>query len=100
MRAFGDLKKWELITLGAAAVAAITLRILDENGVISLPRTFVIVFLMVFAGAFFLRRPAILLVDLIRTRSVDKDKRSAALIDVFFAIIAEGVFVYLLLNYQ
>lgn len=99
MRAFGDLKKWELITLGAAAAAAITLRILEENGVISLPRTFVIVFLMVFAALFFLRRPAILLVDLTRTGSVDKDKRSAALIDVFFAVIAEGVLIYLL-NYQ
>lgn len=96
MRAFGDLKKWELITLGAAAAAAITLRILEENGVISLPRTFVIVFLMVLAGAFFLRRPVMLLADLIGKRSVDKDKRSAALIDVFFALVAEGVLVYLL----
>ena len=89
MRAFGDLKKWERITLGAAAAAA--------NGVISLPRTFVIVFLMVFAALFFLRRPAILLVDFIEKRSVDKDKRSAALIDVFFAVIAEGVLIYLLI---
>lgn len=97
MRAFGDLKKWELITLGAAAAAAITLRILEENGVISLPRTFVIIFLMVFAALFFLRRPAMLLVDFIGKRSVDKDKRSAALIDVFFAVIAEGVLIYLLI---
>lgn len=96
---FGNIKKWELITLGAAAAAAITLRILSENGVISLPRTFVIVFLMAFAALFFLRRPAILLVELIGKRSIDKDKRSAALIDVFFALIAEGVLIYLL-NYQ
>lgn len=93
---FGGLKKWELWTLGAAAAAAITLRILEENGVISLPRTFVIVFLMVLAGAFFLRLPVMLLADLIRARSVDKDKRITALIDVFFALIAEGVLIYLL----
>lgn len=97
MRAFGDLKKWELITLGAAAAAAITLRILEENGVISLPRAFVIIFLMAFAGVFFLRRPAILLVDFIGKRTIDKDKRSAALIDVFFALVAEGVLIYLLI---
>lgn len=97
MRAFGGLKKWELITLGAAAAAAITLRVLQENGVISLPRTFVIIFLMVFAALFFLRRPAMLLVDFIGKKAVDKDKRSAALIDVFFALIAEGVLVYLLI---
>lgn len=96
---FGNIKKWELITLGAAAAAAITLRILEENGVISLPRAFVIIFLMAFAGVFFLRRPVILLVDLIGKRTIDKDKRSAALIDVFFALIAEGVLIYLL-NYQ
>lgn len=96
---FGNIKKWELITLGAAAAAAITLRILEENGVISLPRASVIIFLMAFAGVFFLRRPVILLVDLIGKRTIDKDKRSAALIDVFFALIAEGVLIYLL-NYQ
>lgn len=96
---FGNIKKWELITLGAAAAAAITLRILEENGVISLPRAFVIIFLMAFAGVFFLRRPVILLVDLIGKRTIDKDKRSAALIDVFFALVAEGVLIYLL-NFQ
>lgn len=96
---FGNIKKWELITLGAAAAAAITLRILEENGVISLPRAFVIIFLMAFAGVFFLRRPVTLLVDLIGKRTIDKDKRSAALIDIFFALVAEGVLIYLL-NYQ
>lgn len=96
---FGNIKKWELITLGAAAAAAITLRVLEENGVLALPRGAVLIFLMAFVGVFFLRRPAILLVDLIRTKSVDKDKRSTALVDLFFALIAEGVLVYLLLNF-
>lgn len=96
---FGNIKKWELITLGAAAAAAITLRILEENGVLALPRGAVIIFLMAFAGVFFLRRPAMLLVDLIGKRTIDKDKRSTAFIDIFFALIAEGVLVYLLLNF-
>lgn len=95
---FGGLKKWELIALGAAAAAAITLRILQENGVISLPRTFVVIFLMVFAALFFLRRPAAIAVEYFKTHKLDKDKRSTAAIDVVFALIAEGVLAWLLLS--
>ena len=97
---FGGIKKWELITLGAAAAVAIALRVLEENGVLSVPRTPAIIVLMVFVGVFVLRRPAMLLVDLIRKRSVDKDKRSTAIVDIFFALIAEGVLLYLLLIFR
>lgn len=96
---FGNIKKWELITLGAAAAAAVTLRILEENGVLTLPHTPVLIALMVFVGVFFLRRPAMYAFEYFRTKTVDKDKRSTALVDIAFALIAEGVLVYLLLNF-
>ena len=96
---FGNLKKWELITLGAAAAIAVTLRILEENGVLTLPHNVVLIVLMVFVGVFFLRRPAAYAFGYIRTKTVDNDKRSTALIDLAFALIAEGVLVYLLLNF-
>ena len=96
---FGNIKKWELITLGAAAAVAVTLRILEENGVLSLPHTLVIIALMVFVGVFFLRRPAMYAAGYLKTKTVDKDKLSTAVIDIVFALIAEGVLVYLLLNF-
>lgn len=96
---FGNLKKWELITLGAAATVALTLRIFEENGVLNLPHTPVIIALMVFVGVFFLRRPIMYAAGYIKTKTVDKDKRATALIDIAFAVIAEGVLLYLLLNF-
>lgn len=96
---FGNLKKWELITLGAAAAVAITLRILAENGVLSLPYNIVIIVLMAFVGVFFLRRPVMYAIGYIKTKSLDKDKQSTIFIDIAFALIAEGVLVYLLLNF-
>ena len=96
---FGNIKKWELITLGAAAAIALTFRILEENGVLTLPRTLVIIVLMVFVGVFFLRRPVMLTVDRIKKKDIDKDKLSTAVIDIVFALIAEGVLLYLLLNF-
>lgn len=97
---FGNLKKWELISLGAAAAVAIVLRILEENGVLSLPRTFVIIFFMVFVGVFFLRRPAAALFEFVKTKSTDKEQLSTVAVDIFFAVIAEGILLYLLLNYE
>lgn len=97
---FGNIKKWEFITLGAAAAAAVTLRILEENGVLSVPRTPTIIVLMAFVGVFFLRRPAVILVDFIKTKAFDKDKRSTVVIDIVFALIAEGVLLYLLMNFR
>lgn len=94
---FGNIKKWELIALGAAAAAAVALRVLEETGVLNIPRTAVLIFLMVFAAVFFLRRPALLAVDLIKKRKVDKDKLSGAAVDIVFALIAEGVFTAVLL---
>lgn len=96
---FGNIKKWELITLGAAAAAAVTLRILEENGVLSLPHTPVIIALMVFVGVFFLRRPVMYAAGYLKTKSIDKDKQSTAVIDIVFALIAEGVLIYLLFNF-
>lgn len=96
---FGNLKKWELITLGAAAAIAVTLRILEENGVLSLPHNIVLIVLMVFVGVFFLRRPVMYAIGFFRTKAIDKDKRSTALIDLAFALVAEGVLLYLLLNF-
>lgn len=95
---FGNLKRWELIVLCAAAAAAITLRVLEENGVVSVPRVPVIVFLMVFVAVFFLRRPAAIAVDYVRTKKLDRDKRSTVVIDIIFAVIAEGVLVWLLVS--
>ena len=96
---FGNIKKWELITLGAAAAIAVTFRILEENGVLTLPRTPVLIVLMVFVGVFFLRRPVMYAIGYVRTKTVEKDKRSTALIDIAFALIAEGVLLYMLLNF-
>ena len=96
---FGNIKKWELITLGAAAAIALTFRILEENGVLTLPHNIVLIVLMVFVGVFFLRRPVMYAVGYFKTKTVDKDKLSTALIDIAFALIAEGVLVYLLLNF-
>lgn len=96
---FGNLKKWELITLGAAAAIAVTFRILEENGVLTLPHTPVLIVLMVFVGVFFLRRPVMYAFGYLKTKTFDKDKLSTAVIDVVFALIAEGVLVYLLLNF-
>ena len=96
---FGNIKKWELITLGAAAAIAVTLRILEENGVLTLPHTPVIIALMVFVGLFFLRRPVMYAFGYIKTKVFDKDKLSTAIIDIVFAFIAEGVLMYLLLNF-
>ncbi|MDE6727100.1 MAG: hypothetical protein K2J80_04050, partial [Oscillospiraceae bacterium] len=73
---FGNIKKWELIALGAAAAVAVALRILEENGILNIPQTAVLIFLMVFAAVFFLRRPALLAVDLVKKRPVDKDRLS------------------------
>lgn len=95
---FGNIKKWELITLGIAAVAAIALRVLEENGVLSVPRAPAIIALMIFVGVFFLRRPAVFAVEYFKTKSLDKDKRSTLAIDIFFALIAEGVLTWLLLS--
>lgn len=95
---FGNIKKWELITLGVAAAAAVVLRILEENGILSVPRIPAILFLMLFVAVFFLRRPAAIAVEYVRTKKLDKDKRSTAVIDVVFALIAEGVLVWLLLS--
>lgn len=95
---FGNIKKWELITLGAAAAAAIALRVLEENGVLSVPRVPAIIALMIFVGVFFLRRPAALAFEFIKTKKLDKDKRSTLVIDVVFALIAEGVLVWLLVS--
>ena len=96
---FGNIKKWELITLGAAAAIALTFRILEENGVLTLPRAPVIITLMVFVGVFFLRRPAVYAFEFFKTKTVNKDKQSTAVIDIIFALIAEGVLLYLLLNF-
>lgn len=95
---FGNLKRWELITLCAAAAAAIALRVLEENGILSVPRTPAIIALMVFVGVFFLRRPAAIAIEYARTKKLDPDKRSTLAIDVVFALIAEGVLVWLLLS--
>ncbi len=95
---FGNIKKWELITLGAAAIIAVALRVLEENGVLSVPRAPAIIALMIFVGVFFLRRPAALAFEFIKTKKLDKDKRATILIDVVFALIAEGVLVWLLLS--
>ena len=95
---FAGLKRWEIITLCAAAAAAVILRVLEENGVLSVPRMPAIVCLMVFVAVFFLRRPAAIAVEYVRTKKLDKDKRSTAVIDVVFALIAEGVLVWLLLS--
>lgn len=95
---FGNIKRWELITLGAAAAAAIALRVLEENGVLSVPRVPAIIALMVFVGVFFLRRPAAIAVEYARTKKLDPDKRSTFVIDVVFALIAEGVLVWLLVS--
>lgn len=95
---FGNLKKWEIIALSAVAAAAVVLRILEENGVLSVPRIPAIIFLMVFVGAFFLRRPAAISAEYFRTKKIDRDKRSTAVIDIVFALIAEGVLLYLLMN--
>lgn len=94
---FGSLKRWELIALGIAALAAVVLRVLEETGTLILPREPVIVFLMVFAAVLFLRRPAVLLAGLARKKSPDKETLVTAGIDVFFALVAEGVLIYLLL---
>lgn len=96
---FGNIKKWELITLGAAAAAAVVLRVLEENGVLSLPHGAVIIFLMIFAALFFLRRPAALLFQFVKTKNADRDLVSTAAVDIVFAVIAEGVLIYLL-NFQ
>ena len=93
---FGNIKKWELITLGAAAAIAITLRILEENGVLALPHNVVLIVLMVFVGVFFLRRPVMYAFEFMKTKNVSKDKQSTAVIDIVFALIAEGVLIYLL----
>jgi len=95
---FGNIKKWELIALGAAAAAAVVFRVLEETGALVLPRTPVIVFIMALAAVFFLRRPVMLLVRLARKSSPDKEALTAAGVDVLFALIAEGVLLYLLLN--
>ncbi len=95
---FGNIKKWELITLGAAAIIAVALRVLEENGVLSVPRAPAIIALMIFVGAVILRRPAALAFEFIKTKKLDKDKRATILIDVVFALIAEGVLVWLLLS--
>lgn len=95
---FGNLKRWEIIVLGIAAAAAVVLRVLEENGVLSVPRIPAIIFLMVFVAVFFLRRPAAIAVEYARTKKFDKDKRSTVAIDVAFALIAEGVLVWLLLS--
>lgn len=96
---FGNLKRWELIALcAAAAAAAVVLRILEENGVLSVPRIPAIIFVMVFVAVFFLRRPAAILVEYFKTHNLDKDKRSTLMIDVVFAIVAEGVPAWLLLS--
>lgn len=95
---FGNLKKWEIIALAVVAAAAVVLRILEENGVLSVPRIPAIIFLMVLVGAFFLRRPAAITVEYFRTKKIDRDKRSTVVIDVVFALIAEGVLVWLLLS--
>lgn len=95
---FGNLKRWEIVSLAVVAAAAVVMRILEENGVLSVPRIPAIIFLMVFVGAFFLRRPAMITVEYLRTKKNDKDKRSTAAIDIAFALIAEGVLVYLLIN--
>lgn len=94
---FGNIKRWELITLGAAAVAAVALRVLEENGVLSVPRAPVIIALMIFVGVFFLRRPAAIALEYLRTKKLDTDKRSTIVIDIAFALIAEGVLSFLLI---
>lgn len=95
---FGNLKRWEIITLCAAAAAAITLRVLEENGVLSVPRVPAIIALMIFVGVFFLRRPVAIAVEYARTKKLDPDKRSTLAIDVVFALIAEGVLTWLLVS--
>lgn len=95
---FGNIKKWELIMLGAAAAAAIVLRILEENGVLSVPRVPAIIALMAFVGVFFLRRSVAIAIEYARTKKLDPDKHSTLAIDVVFALIAEGVLVWLLVS--
>lgn len=95
---FGNLKRWELITLCAAAAAALVLRVLEENGILSVPRKPAIIALMVFVGVFFLRRPAVFAVEYFKTKTLDKDKRATLAIDIIFALIAEGVLVWLLMS--
>lgn len=95
---FGNIKRWELIALGAAAAAAVALRVLEENGVLSVPRAPAIIALMVLVGVFFLRRPAAIAAEYLRTKKLDTDKRSTVVIDVVFAVIAEGVLSFLLIT--
>lgn len=94
---FGNLKKWELITLGAALAVAVVFRVLEETGTLTLPRGIVIVIIMVLAAVLFLRKPVALLFGRIRGKKPDKQALSAAVADVIFALIAEGVLVYLLI---
>ena len=94
---FGNIKKWELISLGVIAAAAVVFRVLEETGTFTLPRVPVIIFLMVLAAVMFLRRPALLLLELARKKNADREKLMTAGIDALFAVIAEGVLLYLLL---
>ena len=53
---------------------------------------------MVFVGVFFLRRPAAIAVEFFKTKTLDTDKRSTVAVDIVFALIAEGVLVWLLVS--
>lgn len=94
---FGNIKKWELVSLGVVAAAAVVFRVLEWAGIFALPRVPAIIFLMAFAAFLFLRSPILLLAELARKKTADKEKLAAAGIDALFALIAEGVLLYLLL---
>lgn len=92
---FGNLKKWELITLGAAVGIAVVLRILDGAGVISVSPRFAVIALMIFAGFMTLWRPAFTLISCVKNKTKPPGV-SAILVDILFALAAEGALLYIL----
>lgn len=99
MKAFGDLKRWELWALGAAVAAAVVLRVLASTGVYSIPPFFAVILVMIFAGVMTLWRPALALIRFMKDKTAPKNL-SAVWVDVAFALLAEGILTYILLNVE
>lgn len=60
----GNVTLWEKTALGISAAAAVTLRILEENGVLNIPFLPVMIVLMILAAVLLLWRAAALFVKL------------------------------------
>ncbi len=96
---FGGLKKWEIISLAAVGITAVTLRILQETGAVKLSFQPVIIVLMILAAGLMLWRVAAFLIKFARLKK-NGLRYSARVVEYSTEKTAKGGRVFEIIQYK